>query len=220
MKLLVLTIGFDEKLPLRGILKLGVSEGDTILLVYSKTGGEFEVRKVEKAVETLKDIVSKAGAKTEDLVVSGLDFYRDVATILGALRQHRVDEVVAVLAGGMRILVYEALVALVLWYRLAGVRSRIHVAREDGLYDITTPVDLFYVKLSSRENAVLKKLTELGEMKRSALVDEVSREQGISESMVYKVLKSLSKKKLVAIEDDTVKLTELGRLVYEAAKRE
>lgn len=217
---MVVTVGFDERLPLRGILKLGLSESDIILLVYSKTGGEFEVRKVEKAVETLKDIVSKAGAKIIDLVVSGTDFYGDTATILSALRKYSAEEVVAVLAGGMRILVFEVLASLTLRYWITGLKSRVYIAREDGLYDVTLPLNAFYVRVSSREDAVLKMLSELGEVKRSVLVDEVSRRYGLSESLVYKVVKSLASKGLVLVNEDTVRLTELGRLVYEAIRRE
>lgn len=220
MRLLVVTVGFDERLPLRGLLKVGLSSDDVVLLVYSKTGGEFEVKKVEKAVEALKDIISKAGARVVDLVVSGSDFYSDVVAILDALRRYNAGEVIAVLAGGMRILVFEVLAALLLRYRVAGVRSRVYVAREDGLYDVVLPVDLFYVSLSGKEDAVLKKLFELGESRRSQLVNTISRELGLSESMVYKVVKSLARKGLVIAEDNSIKLTELGRLAYGAIRRE
>lgn len=219
MRLVVVTVGFDEKLPLRGLLRVGLDSSDTVVLVYSKTGGEFEVKKVEKAVESLKDIISKSEVKVVDLVVSGSDFYADTASILGFLREQRADEVVAVLAGGMRLLVFEVLVALMLRYWFTGARSRIYVAREDGLYDVVIPVDLLYAGLSRWEHTVLMKLLELSEMKRSQLVDEVSREYGVSESMVYKALKNLSRKNLILVEDDKVKLTEMGRLVAEAVSR-
>lgn len=219
MKLVAVTIGFDEKLPLRGLLKVGLDSSDVVLLVYSKTGGEFEVRKVEKAVEAFKDVVSRAGARVVDVVISGTDFYGDTVTVLEALKKHEAREVVAVLAGGMRITVFEVLTALLLHYRHGGVEAKVFLAREDGLYDVTLPVSMFYVSVTSRDNVVLKKLSEGGVMKRSRIVDEVSRETGISESMLYKVVKSLARRGLVVIEDDSVKLTELGRLTYEAIRK-
>ncbi|MEM1606257.1 MAG: hypothetical protein QXW41_08455, partial [Fervidicoccaceae archaeon] len=105
MKLVVVTVGFEEKLPLRGLLKVGLDAGDVVVLVYPRSGGEFEVRKVEKAVGVIKEFVGRAGAgvRVVDVEVSGLNFYEDVAKILLFLREQKAGEVVAVLAGGMRL---------------------------------------------------------------------------------------------------------------------
>ncbi|MEM1703148.1 MAG: CRISPR-associated CARF protein Csa3 [Zestosphaera sp.] len=220
MKLVVVTVGFDEKLPLRGILKIGIDAGDVVMLVYSKTGGEFEVKKVEKAVEAVKDVISKTGVKVVDVVVSGMNFYGDTTTVLRALREHSANEVVAVLAGGMRLTIFEVLIALLLRHKFSNTMVRVYVMREDGLYDIALPVEAFYTPLTPRESFVLRALYEKEGMKRSKLIDIVSHETGLSESMIYKVTKSLAKRKLVSLEDDTVKLTELGRLVYEAIRKD
>lgn len=219
MKLIIVTIGFDEGLPLRGLLKTGIDVGDTVLLVYSKSGGEFEVKKVEKAVDALKTVVSKTGVKVVDVVVSGMDFYADTGEVIKAVKSQHADEIVAVLAGGMRLTIFEVVVAVLTYHRLTGVRTRIHLMREDGLYDVTLPGELLFISPPMRCEAVFKALDENGEMKRNLLVDKVSRETGLTESMTYKLVKEMVKKGLLRLEGDTVKMTELGRLMYEAVKK-
>ncbi len=203
-----------EKLPLRGLLKVGLSAGDVVALVYSRSGGEFEVRKVEKAVGVIKEIIGKAGVRVVDVEVSGLNFYEDVAKILWFLREHKAGEVVAVLAGGMRLIVFEVLFALLMLYRHCGcTECSVLLMREDGLYDAVLPVELFYVTVSRAELAVLRTLRNEGALKRRRLIEVVSREAGVSASAVYKSLKILAKKKLVVVEGDVVKPTEMGRLL-------
>lgn len=219
MRLVIVTVGIDEKLPLRGLLKVGLSVNDTVLLVYSRSGGETEVKVVEKSVEALKNMIARAGAKAVELAVSGAELFMDTAVMLKLLKAvgvDNIDEAVGVAAGGSKLLAFELLLFLTMVRRFVKKRSKMCVVGEDG-YDVVVPLDVLYVTLSGREDAVLKKLSQ-GGARRRQVVDEVSREYGVSESLVYKMLKSLSRKGLVAVEDDVVKLTELGRLVYEATR--
>ncbi|MEM1606383.1 MAG: CRISPR-associated CARF protein Csa3 [Fervidicoccaceae archaeon] len=217
MKLVVVTVGFDEKLPLRGVLKVGLDVGDTVMLVYSKTGGEFEVKKVGRAVEVLKEIIQSTGAGIVEVVVPGTNFYDDVTMVLRSLREQKADEVVAVLAGGMRLVIFEVLFALLTLYRLGRfqrVRSKVFLMREDGLYDVALPLESFYVTIPRNGLVVMRIIHKYGEVKRSRLVETASREAGLSESAVYKIIKELEKRGLVILEDDAVKMTDLGRLLY------
>ncbi|MEM3489719.1 MAG: CRISPR-associated CARF protein Csa3 [Nitrososphaerota archaeon] len=217
MRLIIVTIGFDEKLPLRGILKIGLDISDAVLIVYSKTGGEFEVKKVERAVEALKELVLGMGVKIAEVEVSGTNFYEDTATVLKTLKEYKVDEIVAVLAGGMRLVIFEVLFALLIIQRFSGlqkVRTRMLLMREDGLYYVSLSLDAFYVTLPARGEAVLRIIHDRGEIARSQLVELVSRDTGLSESAVYKIIKSLMERGFIVVEEDTVKLTELGHLVY------
>ncbi|MEM3974868.1 MAG: CRISPR-associated CARF protein Csa3 [Ignisphaera sp.] len=220
MKLVVVTVGFDEKLPLRGVLKVGLDSGDSVMLVYSKTGGEFEVKKVERAVDVLREIVRSTGAGVVEVEVSGTGFYDDVIAVLRSLKKQKADEVVAVLAGGMRLVIFEVLFALLTLYRLGrfqGVMGRVLLMREDGLYDVSLPLESFYATLPERGLAILKILCDRGEMRRSQLVEIASREAGLSESAVYKMVRNLSRRGLVVVESDVVRITELGRLIYVGA---
>lgn len=220
MRLVIVTVGFDEKLPLRGLLKIGLDSGDAVLLVYSRTGGEFEVKKVEKAVESIKEFIGKTGVSVFDVEVSAMDFYRDVKVILRALSSlgRPADEMIALLVGGMRLLIFEALVAVLLHHSLTGVGVRVRLMREDGMYEVDVPVEAFHLTVSSREAGVIRLLAESSALKRSKLVDSASHSLEVSESMVYKLIKKLSKKGLIAIEGDAVKLTELGCLATEALR--
>jgi len=220
MKLVVVTVGFDEKLPLRGVLKVGLDVGDVVMLVYSKTGGEFEVKKVGRAVEVLKEIIQSTGAGIVEVEVSGTSFYDDVAVVLRSLRGQKADEVVAVLAGGMRLVIFEVLFALLTLYRLGRfqqVRSKVLLMREDGLYDVALPLESFYVTIPRNGLAVMRIIHSHGEVKRSQLVEIASREAGLSESAVYKLVKSLTQRGLVVVDSDVVRLTELGHLIYVGA---
>ncbi|MEM2308231.1 MAG: hypothetical protein QXI94_04915 [Sulfolobales archaeon] len=220
MKLVVVTVGFDEKLPLRGMLKVGVDVSDTVMLVYSKTGGEFEVKKVGRAVEVLKEIIRSTGAGVVEVEVSGTSFYDDVAVVLRSLKEQKADEVVAVLAGGMRLVIFEVLFALLTLYRLGRfqqVRSKVLLMREDGLYDVALPLESFYVTIPRSGLAVMRIIHSHGEVKRSRLVETASREAGLSESAVYKLVKSLTQRGLVVVDSDVVRLTELGHLIYVGA---
>ncbi|MEM1703192.1 MAG: hypothetical protein QXQ31_03965 [Zestosphaera sp.] len=215
MKFVVVTVGFDEKLPLRGILKVGLDTGDVVILVYSKTGGDFEIRKVERAVEVLKELVQSTGAKVVEVEVSGTNFYDDVTVALRALRGLKANKVIAVLAGGMRLVIFEVLFALLTLYRHRRLdECKVLLMREDGLYDIVLPIESFYVTMPESGVVAMRVLYSHGEVKRSQLVKMASSESGLSESSAYKAVKDMAKKGLVAIDGEVVKLTEMGRLLY------
>ncbi|MEM1606482.1 MAG: hypothetical protein QXW41_09580, partial [Fervidicoccaceae archaeon] len=134
--------------------------------------------------------------------------------ILLFLREQKAGEVVAVLAGGMRLVAFEVLFALLMLHRHREcTECSVLLMREDGLYDAVLPVELFYVTVSRAELAVLRALRNEGALKRRQLIEVVSREAGVSASAVYKSLKSLAKKKLVVAEGEVVKPTEMGRLL-------
>jgi len=221
-KLVLVSIGFDVNLVLKSLLKIGLIDGDVVLLLYSRSGGEYEQRRVEEAVKTLKTILAGARAEHYDVAVSGMDFASDVATILDALRQHRRESIVASLVGGMRLIIMEALAALVFYRQFVDSNAdiSIHVMREDGVYDVTLPLSVLVLPLlGPREASVLEKLgKELAGRPRSEVVSALSRETGITESMAYKVLESLEEKKLIVVRDSAVELTLLGRLVLSALR--
>lgn len=218
LRLVVVTVGFDEKLPLRGLLKLGLEDGDIVALVYSKSGGELDVKRVENAVQVLREIMSRVGADVVDVVVSGMDFYADVLSIARTLKKYKVKEVIAILAGGMRLVIFELLLALLLNYRLNGITTKILLYREDGLYSVMISAEMFHVSLPSRGLDVLRVLREWGEARRRVVVETIAREQGVSESLVYKLIEDLAQRGLVTIEDDTVKLSPLGVLALEVVR--
>ena len=219
-KLVLVSIGFDVNLVLRSLLKIGLGNGDVVLLLYSRSGGEYEQRKVEEAVKTLKSILAGVRVEHYDVVITGMDFASDVAAIVKALQGLGRKRIVASLVGGMRIAIIEAIVALTLYKRLVDpdVEVHIHSMREDGMYYVSIPLPaLNPPELGPRELSFLERLGGgLAGRPRSEIVSMLSREMGITESMAYKVLESLEDKGLLDVRGGTVELTLLGRLVLDA----
>jgi len=215
-RFIVCTVGFDEKLVLRSLLRVGFGVTDVVVLVYSLSGGEYEVRRVESAVRNVKELLGSAGVVFNDIVVSGMDFAGDVAVIAKFLREHagKASEVIGVVSGGMRLLIVETIVALLLFKRFAGrdANVRVHVEREDGLYSVDIPIDLFSPPgLTPRDVEVLKLLAD--EEKLSDVVERISRSLGISEQSAYKRLYRLKAMGLVEFRDHLIRQTLAGRLM-------
>ena len=216
-KLVVATLGFDERLVLRTLFKIGLDRDDTILLIYSKTGDPYDVERVERAVNAVKSIVGNLGVNIVDSVVSATDFLEDVVSIVNSIARYgERGEIVAALTGGMRLIIIETIVALLLYRRLVAqdTKARVLVMREDGLYDVVLPLEIFEPgNITDRELEVLLVLSELGSMKRSEVVRVLASKLGVSEYAVYKHLTTLERKSLVSLEDSEVKTTLLGKLV-------
>jgi len=218
-KLVMCTIGFDEKLVLRSLLMLGVGSGDAVALVYSRSGSEYDVRRVEAAVRYVKELMGGLGVEHYDIVVSGADFAGDVAAIVASLRKlvegRRWRKVVASVTGGMRLSVVEVIVALLLYkkYLGSGVAIEIHVAREDGMYSVSFPVDLLAMpKLGGRELEALKLMGRDG-APLSAVVEGISQGMGVTKYTAYKIVYRLRSKGLVDFRDHSVVPTEAGRVL-------
>jgi len=218
-RLIVCTVGFDEKLVLRSLVRVGFSVTDIVVLVYAKSGGEYEVKRVENAVGSIKELLDSVGVEYHDVVVSGMDFASDVATVIDWLKNHAGKRgIVGVITGGMRLMVVELLTALVLYrsYVDSSASIEIHVAREDGLYSTVLPITLFNPPpLTLREAEVLRLLGDLGSAitTLSDAVDALSAKLGVSRYVVYKFIQRLKAKGLIKRVDRTIELTDLGKLL-------
>lgn len=216
-KLVLVTVGFDVNLVLRSLLKIGLGEGDCVLLVYSRSGGEYEQRRVEETVKTLKTILAGVRVEHYDAIVTGMDFVSDVAVVLKALKEHGKKVIVASLVGGMRIVIVEALVALALYERFIDTDAEVsvHVMREDGVYDTVVPLSALNLPdLGPRELAVLEEIGRRFESRpRNEIANVLSREMSITESMAYKALESLEEKGFIRFRDSVAEITTLGKLL-------
>ena len=141
MRLIVATVGFDEKLVVRSLLSLGLRGDDVILIVYAEPRDEHVKVRVENAVKTLREVVRLGAAAVEELPLTVMNLGEDLSRCAERLRElveeRRVDEVTAVLVGGMRPLIIIVLSALLILARLRGIRVRFMFSREDGLYSFT-----------------------------------------------------------------------------------
>lgn len=109
-KLLILTIGFDEKFPLRAVMRRGISKGDVILLI---TATPIEER-VKKAINMFKRMVLNIA---EDVKISVLEvpvenLVKSVRLIRKEVERIGVRRIEVNLSGGMRILIIATLLAL------------------------------------------------------------------------------------------------------------
>lgn len=222
-KLVIATLGFDEKLVLRAFFKVGLDRGDTVLLVYSKTGDPYDVERVEKAASAVKSIVGNLGVKVVDSIVTATDFVVDVTTILNSIvRCGDVEEVVATLVGGMRLVIIETVVALSLYKELVAPKKRTSILamREDGLYDVLLPFEaLGLSRVTRREIAVLITIARenLENARRNEAVKVIASKLGVTEYTVYKYLSTLEEEGLIDLDDNRIRITLLGELIVKSA---
>jgi len=218
-RLIVCTVGFDEKLVLRSLLKVSFSVNDAVVLVYSSSGGDYEAKRVESAVGNIKNLLASAGVRLHEVIVSSMDFAGDVASIVRALKEYAKDasEIIAAVTGGMRLTIVETIVALKLYrdFFRGDISVEVYVAREDGLYDVTLPVNLLDLPaLSPREIEVLKRLNE--GVRLLNIIESLSTGLNINRRTAYKYLYRLKSRGFIEIRDRAVYLTLAGKLIKEA----
>lgn len=213
---MISTVGFDEKLVIRSMLKLGIKEEYDIILVYSLSGGEYEQKKVKNAVESIKNILTPLGVNVSDINLPAEDIVFDVGIIVDELKKRKIKKITALLVGGMRILITEVLIALTLYKYFINPEAnvKIYIMREDGLYGVLLPLEVFHPsRLTEKELLVLRTLCKSGNIERSKFVSAVSRTLGTSESLIYKIINSLEEKGAVEVKGGIIKLTVLGAIL-------
>jgi len=219
---IIATVGFDEKLIVRALMKLGIKERYKVLLVYSLSGGDYERTKVKNAVKNLKEILKPLGLQIRDVEIPVENILEDVKKLTKELLNLQPFKTVAILVGGMRLLIGEVLIALSLYKSFVRPEAEIELffMREDGTYDVHVPIEVFLLpKVSLRERQILKEIYEEGgSVERPRLVEKESKTLNVSKSQIYKLLDNLEEKKLVEIKDDIIVLTILGKLICMALR--
>ncbi|MEM1631803.1 MAG: hypothetical protein QXX83_06705 [Thermofilum sp.] len=208
-------VGFDEKLVIRAALKVGVKPGDTAVLVYGSTrSGELERAKVENAVRNLRAVLEGAGVRVVDLQIGAVSFSDDVASVVEYLRGAGPGRVVVSLGSGMRYVAFVLLLSALLYKELfrKGAEVTAHVAREDGLYDVTASLNLFRIPAMRKALRALCLLRGKA-LKKEEVVDAGVAAFGMKPATFYRLLNRLEKSGLVAAENGALKLTELGETI-------
>ena len=212
-RLVVFIVGFDEKLIIRSGFRIGIQPGDTALLVYSVSGGEFEKSKVVKAVETLRSIFINAGINLRELVLEANSFGEDVARLVYVLNELKPERLVVSLGSGMRYLGLVSLYASLIYRELVkNVELVVHVAREDGLYDVALNLDTLKLSIGRSELRLLcfvKKSVE-----RDVVVRDSCVKLGKTRSTIYTLLHRMVKRGLIVLRNNVVELTPLGEALY------
>jgi CRISPR-associated protein Csa3 len=187
---LLFTMGFDERFVLRSILRNGLQSGETILLILPENGEET---RAEKAINTLKTFVRQTqhDAKIELIRVKLDDVYSAVSEIGSVLRATR-ERIIANLSGGMRLLILVTLAAIL----SSGAKARIEVDMESGKGAVILPLELY--KSLDLEHVDIVIMRELSSIGKKATLDELAESLKMSKSSVWRRMKSLEERGLVA----------------------
>ena len=206
MKVLALTLGFDERFAIRAMMRAGVSSGDRIVVLVVEPLEE----KASKCLQMVREFLSKYVQNVE-LRICSVDvrkFEDAVSSIKAELRDavRDADEVVLNLSGGMRALILETLVAAL----LLGFECRVEVELEDLTGVVYFPMRLLgSIKLSKGELEVLLKLLETESWMS---LSDISKASKLPRSTTHKRLRRL-------IEAGLVEAKRVGRRVlYKACK--
>ncbi|MEM0083862.1 MAG: CRISPR-associated CARF protein Csa3 [Candidatus Methanomethylicia archaeon] len=199
MKVLVLTLGFDERFAIRGILRTGLSSGDVIVVFTA----EPIVEKVEKALQILMDFVKRyfEGVGLHVVSVPTKDFELSVYMIGEQLKKFKNMgyDVILNLSGGMRSLIIELLTAAI----LTGLEGRIEVELENLEGYLSFPIEVFRIQ------------TPLKDEYRSAL-EVIMKNEGINISKLSEKLKMAKS----SVHKIVKKLIEMGLIEYEKIGKE
>jgi len=132
-KALISTLGFDEKFCYRAVLRHGIREGDKIILVTAKL-----VEKVLKAFDQVRSFVTTSYGDKVSIKVVELDpndIVSSVKRMINEIKMLDDYEIIVNLSGGMRVLIFIVLLALML--------SRVKISKmEMELEDFSGVVEL------------------------------------------------------------------------------
>jgi len=192
VKLLALTLGFDEKFAIRAFLRAGLSFGDKAVIFLAEPLDERAV----KAWRIVEDIVSKyfSGVNVETVKVNVSEFYSAVSTIAEKLKEasEGVNEIVVNLSGGMRILILEVLVAT----HLLGLKATVEVEFENFLGLAKFPLELLRTVLEVKEKLILKYIVAKGQ----TTITNISKDLRISKTTAHRKTWKLAKQGLLKME--------------------
>lgn len=196
IKVVAVTLGFDEKFAIRGLLRIGLNSGDRVLVF---TAIPIDDR-VERALNILREFVSRyyddVTFKVVDLDVK--DFYGAVLKAGSVLKDEITGvenvEVVFNFSGGMRSLILEVLVAAV----ILGINGRVEVELENFAGVIGFPLKVLksIAPLSNEFKDILHVLVNAGELNLSRLAKRLN----IAKSTVHMRVKRLVELNLVETE--------------------
>ncbi|WP_193322794.1 CRISPR-associated CARF protein Csa3 [Pyrobaculum calidifontis] len=199
MRLLVFTLGFEEKFAIRAFTRRGLDVGDRILLVAARPAADRVVR----AYNTLREFVQRyygGGVEIELVEVNVRDFPGAVCEIRRRVLEKAGGDVVVNLSGGPRALVLATYAAVQLLPDDVAKRVRVEVEFEDGTYLVEVPLCAVYAqklaeRLGEEKLAVLEKLAQRG----VATAEELAREVNLDSSTVRRHIRRLEELGLVQV---------------------
>ncbi len=196
------TLGFDEKFALRGVLRNGVAQGDSILLLLTDTNEQ----RPEKAYNLLREILEKAFGEVniEKISVPLSDFSSGISYLRKIIKRYRGEKVIINMSGGQRILLMMLMAAVL----SLDLDAEIEIETEDLQKVFRFPLNMLKpTPLDELDSKLLAFLKD----GRSTKIKEVALALGISKPSAWRRLERLRSKGLIVRDEKSrYSITELG----------
>ncbi len=221
-RLLVYTLGFDEKFAIRAFTRHDLNIGDKVLLITARP----VVERVEKAYLTLEEFIRKYYQGKIDLELFPVNlssFIDAVCTIkdrfIREFSNNIFDRIIINLTGGLRVLVLSTFTALLFLPENITKHKYIHieVEFEDSSRLIEIPSQIIHIitfanTLTDEKKKVLRFLLEKGK----STIPDISASLALDPSTVRRHIYDLNEMGLVDIERERplkVKARDISRLL-------
>jgi CRISPR-associated protein Csa3 len=194
IKVLILSLGFDERFAIRGILRAGLSNNDKIIIFIA----EPIVEKSEKALQIIMDFLKKyfEKIKVDVIPIPTKDFEQSALIIGEKLMNYRNSdyEIILNLSGGMRSLILELLMASL----ILDIKGIIEIELENLEGYISFPIEMLKIKIPLKDEyrRILKEIIE----NEGINLSQLSKKANIAKSTVHKIIKKLIEYKLIEYE--------------------
>jgi len=208
LKVLALTLGFDEKFAIRALLRAGLSFGDKALIFLAEPLDERAV----KAWKVVEDIISRyfSGVTIEAIKVNVADFYGSVRKISEKLKAevNEGSQLIINLSGGMRALILEVLIAA----HMLRLKGEVEVEFENFMGLTRFPLEILRLELEEKDRLILRFIKSRGQVS----IAVVTKELGLSKSAAHRRIWKLARNKLVKVKKrgktSICEVTELAKM--------
>ncbi|OYT47987.1 MAG: hypothetical protein B6U85_03915 [Desulfurococcales archaeon ex4484_42] len=197
-KVVLLTLGFEEKFAVRALVRRGLEVGDLVVLI---TGPIID--KVAKAINYVKEFLKYfEGIDIQVFEVSEVhEFTQAISKIKGLIKEllDKYEYMIINLSNGMRALVVEVLMATTLLPRELKERIIVELDTEDGKAIVEIPKDLITIinppNLGVKEDIIKVIIEEGGE----ADIYTIAQKLGKDETTIRRQLETLKDLRLIEL---------------------
>ena len=197
-KVVLLTLGFEEKFAVRALVRRGLEVGDLVVLI---TGPIID--KVAKAINYVKEFLKYfEGIDIQVFEVSEVhEFTQAISKIKGLIKEllDKYEYMIINLSSGIRALVVEVLMATTLLPRELKERIIVELDTEDGKAIVEIPKDLITIinppNLGVKEDIIKVIIEEGGE----ADIYTIAQKLGKDETTIRRQLETLKDLRLIEL---------------------
>jgi len=211
-KLIIATLGFEEKFMIRTITRHGLDKGDKILLLTGPSTDKSAI-----AINLVKEFITKYYGKDVALIIKEIPIH-DIYDAIRTIKQNIINEakgimnIIVNLSGGMRILIISTLLAL-MTLNMKNVIAEIET--EDSSTLITIPIEMFLIKPQIRKrHAVILQI--LAQTQEPLTIKTLAEKLKIDDSTTRRHILKLRKMRLVEVKKGKpllIQLSPLARLL-------